>query len=150
MLKLGKKVEYALIALVHCSEQEKSAPVSARELADKNGLPPEIVGKVMQRLAKSGLLESVRGANGGYILLKELNTIDLGSVIQAAEGTLRVGPCTQGGHCPQSGDCTIEEPIIRFQNRLLDFLYGISLDSLVDSDMCRLGQTCTPETCSCS
>ena len=150
MLKLSKKVEYALIALVHCTEHEEGRPVSAREVSDLHGLPPEIVGKVMQRLARAGLLKSIRGVNGGYLLTQPLSNIDLGSVIQGVEGQVRVVPCCDGGDCPKMGGCSIKKPVDRFQSRLLDFLYSVSLDSLVDAEACRLGRTCTPETCLCS
>jgi Rrf2 family protein len=150
MLKLGKKVEYALIAMVHLAENGSERLASAGTLATDHDLPPEIVGKVLQRLAKAGLVESVRGINGGYRLTKPISEIDLRSVIEAVDGPVKVVPCAGGGSCPQESGCSIREPVSRFQGLLLDFLYSIRLDALVDRDACARARECTPETCLCS
>ncbi len=61
MLKLTKKVEYALIALVHITDQEEGKLSSAKEIAEANLIPAEILAKTLQKLAALNLVKSVKG-----------------------------------------------------------------------------------------
>ena len=70
MLRLGKKADYGLIALRHLAAQRLRTSCSAKEIAQTYGMPAELVAKVLQRLAKIGLLASQHGTNGGYALAR--------------------------------------------------------------------------------
>jgi Rrf2 family protein len=136
MLRLSKKVEYALLSLQHLSGLGEVEIATARELADRYHIPPEILGKVLQALTRGDLVESVQGAKGGYRLRRPLPLATLGQVIEAVDGPVRVVPCT-GDHynCDQEASCTIKRPIIRLQQQLQQFVFSLTLDTL-----------CQPET----
>ena len=68
MLKISRKVEYALIALRHLQGLKKEELASAKELADSYGVPKELLAKVLQRLAKKNIVDAVKGPHGGYRL----------------------------------------------------------------------------------
>ncbi len=85
MLKLGKKVQYALVALFHLERVEPGSRVNTHELALRYGIPEQHLGKVLQRMSRSGLLHSVQGVQGGYELARRLNGIRLGELIEAVE-----------------------------------------------------------------
>ena len=61
MLKLTKKVEYALISLVHISEQDNGINSSAKQIADKYFIPGEILAKILQQLASLNIIKSIKG-----------------------------------------------------------------------------------------
>ena len=74
MLKITKKVEYALIAVRHLQEnKEKLVPVS--EISSSYGIPKEILAKTLQKLASSEIVKSYKGPNGGYKTSKKIEDI---------------------------------------------------------------------------
>ena len=130
MIKLSKKVEYGLISLIHISTLAKDELTTSREIANLYGIPVEILGKVLQALAKNGIVESIQGVKGGYRLEKSLERIVFGEVIEAVEGPIHLTPCTCEDYvCEQEPHCNIKEPVFHFQNQLMKFVYGITLDT---------------------
>jgi len=71
MLRLTKKADYGLMALKYLAEHPETPSVSAKDIADTYGIPAQLLAKVLQRLAKVGLLKSHAGMNGGYALSKD-------------------------------------------------------------------------------
>ena len=69
MLKLSRKADYGLISLKHMATKKSSA--SAREIAAAYGIPLPLLAKVLQKLARTGFLQSENGANGGYRLRRQ-------------------------------------------------------------------------------
>jgi len=74
---------YALIAVSHLADEHASCD-SARDLAAANGIPQEVLAKVLQRLARAGLLVSHYGVRGGYALARDANEIPVLEVIRAS------------------------------------------------------------------
>ena len=70
MLKLSKKADYGLIAVQHLAQQPPATACSAKEIARAYGIPTELLAKILQKLAKNGLLVSQHGTNGGYVLAR--------------------------------------------------------------------------------
>ena len=87
MLKLGKKVQYALVAMFHLDRVAlPGTRVTTRELSLRYGIPEQHLGKVLQRLGRAGVLTSVQGVQGGYELHRSLRDISLGDVMNAVDG----------------------------------------------------------------
>src|ERR1035437_4714233 len=93
VLKLTKKADYALMAMKHLAEHSTEGSRSAKDVADAYGIPPEALAKILQRLAKAGLLQSQHGTNGGYTLARAAHTISAFEVIQAIDGPLFITSC---------------------------------------------------------
>ena len=68
MLRLSKKADYALMAMKHLATRPDAPSASAREIAEQYDIPIELMAKVLQRLARRGLLTSHQGTRGGYRL----------------------------------------------------------------------------------
>src|SRR3989441_1999407 len=112
MLKLTKKADYALMAMKHLAENADQGAHSAKDVADAYGIPTEALAKILQRLAKAGLLHSQHGTNGGYILSRAAHTISAFEVIEAIDGPLFITSCvTVRGECDQTDRCNIREPL---------------------------------------
>src|ERR1700692_2043412 len=100
------------MAMKHLAEQSSGGSRSAKDVADAYGIPPEALAKILQRLAKAGLLHSHQGTNGGYTLARASHTISAFEVIQAIDGPLFITSCvTVRGECDQSDRCNIREPL---------------------------------------
>lgn len=132
---LSKKVEYGLIALLHMAALRRGDVITAKEISDHYNIPGELLGKVLQALAKGGLVNSAPGARGGYHLARAVDSVRLGDVIQALEGPVHLVRCQEDpAQCGQFHACNIKEPIQHLHDQLQDFIFGISLAALRKPD----------------
>ena len=94
MLRLSKKADYALMAMKHLAMRPDAASASAREIAGQYDIQIELMAKVLQRLARRGLLTSHQGTRGGYRLGRASSAISVADIIQAIDGPLTVTACS--------------------------------------------------------
>jgi Rrf2 family protein len=89
---------------------------------------------VLQRLVRSGLLESHQGIRGGYGLARRAEAISVAEVIQAIDGPLTVTACSEEDHsCDQYTNCNIRDPLWRIKDRILTALSAASVAELVEA-----------------
>jgi Rrf2 family protein len=132
MLKLTKKADYGLIAMQYLAAQPASR--SAKEIAEAQGIPSELLAKILQRLVRSKLLVSVQGTNGGYRLARDSRTISAFDVIKAIEGPLFITSCvTHKGACEQSSRCTVREPLQKVSLAIEEVLSKVTIFELAHS-----------------
>jgi len=92
VLTLTRKVDYALIGLAHLVESPDRT-VSAREIAQRHGLPLALLMKILKALHQHGVLISTRGVKGGYQIAIDLDHLSLARLIEMVEGSpTRTGP----------------------------------------------------------
>ena len=135
MLRLTKKADYGLMALKYLAENGDRTSVSAKDIAEAYHIPPQLLAKILQRLAKVGILQSHAGMNGGYSLLKNSREISAFEVIHAIDGPLFItscGPSHSG--CDLTDSCTIKEPLARVNDSISGLLRSISIADLVESN----------------
>jgi Rrf2 family protein len=131
VLKLTKKADYALMAMKHLAECVSQGALSAKDVADAYGIPPEALAKILQKLAKAGLLHSQHGINGGYVLARAAHTISAFEVIQAIDGPLFITSCvTVRGECGQSNRCNIREPLRKVNDSIEAVLRRIKISHM--------------------
>jgi Rrf2 family protein len=128
MLKLTKKSDYGLIAMKHLAEVQASC--SAKDLADAHGVPQELLAKILQRLAKAGLLVSQHGTNGGYVLARDAALISAFQVIQAIEGPLFMTSCVSTRGCGRTDRCTVREPLQKVRQGIEEVLSRLTISDL--------------------
>lgn len=132
MLKLGRKVEYALISLYHLDSLREGHLATSREIAERYSIPPDLLGKVLQALNRADIIDSVQGVKGGYSLSTPIQCVALGDVVEAVEGPVHIAKCTcteTGKICPQQSCCNIRDRVFQLQEALNRFLFGFRLDS---------------------
>jgi len=142
MLQLTKRTEYGLIALVHMVDRG-GEPISVRELCERNPVPKRVMAEVLKDLGRSDLVESHRGATGGYSLARAPEAITLGEIIAALEGAPALTNCEvsstlRSGACEVKPSCPIRSPLQRVHERLWDLLEHTTLRSLSDPAARRL------------
>jgi Rrf2 family protein len=148
MLRLSKKTDYALMAMKHLALLGDRGSSSAREIAEQYDIPVELMAKVLQRLARKGLLASHQGTRGGYELARPSATISVADVIQAVDGPLTVTACSADDHaCGQYSKCNVRDPLWRIKDRILAALgmcsiYEMATDTV--PDMVPVGLTRRP------
>jgi Rrf2 family protein len=135
VLKLTKKADYALMAMKHLAEHAGDGSHSAKDVADAFGIPPEALAKILQKLAKAGLLHSHHGINGGYTLARPAPTISAFEVIQAIDGPLFITSCvTVRGECDQSDRCNIREPLRKVNESIEAVLKRIKISHMGEEE----------------
>ncbi len=136
MLRLTKKADYGLMALKYLAEQAEehgNSAQSAKDIAEAYHIPPQLLAKILQTLARAGLLVSHAGTNGGYALARHAREINAFEVIRAIDGPLFITSCiTIHGTCDLHGHCTIKEPLRKVNDSIKDLLSGIRIADLID------------------
>jgi Rrf2 family protein len=132
MFRLSKKADYGLIALRHLA-QHSEVSVSAREIAAEYRIPAELLAKILQRLARKGLLLSQQGTHGGYVLARDPSKISLVDVIEALDGPIGITPCERGSTCEQLDRCTVKDPLNVVRAKMVRILGDTSIYELAGS-----------------
>ena len=132
--------EYSLIITLHLARRGRSGtgPMAARELADSERLPPDYVEQILLRLRRAGLVESVRGAKGGYFLARPPAEISVRDVMAASEHQTFEVNCAShpvdAERCDPGGACSIRPVWHALQRRVDDLLTGISVADLMKEE----------------
>jgi Rrf2 family protein len=104
------KAEYGVRVMVELARRGGAAPVALTEIADHEGLPLAYLEHLVARLRRAGLIESRRGAHGGYLLAREPAAITMAEVVEALEGSIAPIECFSASpdgsliHCVLEGD----------------------------------------------
>jgi len=130
MLKLTKKIEYALIALQHMQGKRYNTVTSVKEVTEEYDLPASLLAKVLQQLAKNNIIEPIQGPSGGYRLKKPLEEIKLNDFIEIIEGPVGLVDCLHDPDCGHIGTCNIRLPIERVNNTIKDLFSNMTLADL--------------------
>ena len=131
MLRLSKKADYALMAMKHLALRSASGSASAREIAEQYDIPVELMAKVLQRLARHGLLVSQQGTRGGYVLARPATLISVADVMEAVDGPLAVTACaTPEDVCNQFAKCNVRDPLWKIKDRIYQALATCSVHEI--------------------
>ncbi len=90
MLRLSRKAEYGIIALKNLLSRPGGQTCSAREIAERYNIPVELMAKVLQKLAKDGLLESAQAVYGGYVLAVPASKNCVADVVESIDGPIGI------------------------------------------------------------
>lgn len=132
--------EYSLIISIHLAKRRgaEHAPVAARELAETERLPADYVEQILLRLRRAGLVESVRGAKGGYRLARDPQQISVRDVMNASEHQTFQLNCeshpVDAERCGATSACSIRPVWYALQQRVDGFLGSVSLGDLLKDE----------------
>lgn len=131
MFKLSKKADYGLIAMKHLALHREQHACSANEIAEEYGISATLMAKVLQKLAKHGLVGAKHGATGGYQLSREADRISALEVLTAIDGPVLITSCvTSHGNCDASDRCSVKEPLQRVNESILGVLSTVTIAHL--------------------
>ncbi len=144
MLKLTKKADYGLIALKDLTVRHPQS-ASAKDIADRYGLPLPLLSKVLQKLTRSGFLRSEQGSSGGYRLAKQPAEISAFEVIRAIDGPIFLTACfTEHGGCAHSDKCNVRDPLRKVHEGIVKLLSSIKLSDIAKEDSAPTTEACAP------
>lgn len=127
MLKITKKVEYALMSLAYISGKSDNELSSAKEIAKNNSIPREILAKTLQELVSINMIKSFKGPKGGYQICTDINKINIIEFIELLEGPVGLTNCNISAPCQQEECCKIKDPLSKINNKIINSLKDISL-----------------------
>jgi len=129
---IRRNTDYALRAMVKLAGHYGEVPVSTRDIARCEDISYQLTCKLMQRLNKAGLVKSSMGPNGGFVLSKKPEKINLAQIIAAIQGPLSLNSCLLGQNvCPKQNHCPINKKLIKLQKNISDYLKSVTLDELL-------------------
>lgn len=129
-MQLNRQTDYALRAVLYLASHPMA---NIAEVAVAQFVPQDFLAKIMQKLAKAGIVKTHRGVGGGISLARPPETINVLQVIQAMEGPLVLNRCfSRPGECPREYYCAIHDELEAVQS-------GIAR-SLAKLDFARLAK----------
>jgi FeS assembly SUF system regulator len=126
MLRISKMSDYAILVMVELARDREM--LSAHALAERVGVEVPTTSKVLKLLAGHGLLESFRGASGGYRVIRPAADISVAEVIAAIEGPIAMTECSvERGLCNQEDNCELRGNWQRISLAVAEALQRVSL-----------------------
>ncbi|MCB1864595.1 MAG: SUF system Fe-S cluster assembly regulator [Chromatiales bacterium] len=130
MLRLSKLTDYGTVVMT-CLAQADGDVLRANEVADRTRLGGPTVSKLLKALAGGGLLDSFRGAHGGYRLARAASKITVVEIIDALEGPVALTECSEtDGACAQAAHCSVRPNWQRINTAIRDALGQMTLADL--------------------
>jgi Rrf2 family protein len=125
------RARYGLRLLIDLAERSSEGPVDLRSIALRQGIPETYLAKLAGPLLSAGLLRSVRGARGGYVLAQKPEDIDIYAVVEALEGQPSLVECSASPEtCPRSATCGARGLWTGLEKAIRDYLSGKNLASV--------------------
>lgn len=142
MLRFSKKADYGLMALqyiasVHAEGASQERLVNTKEIAEEHNIPTELLAKVLQSLAKHGVVVGHNGPKGGYVLAREARAITIAQVLEAIEGPVAITDCyhdKDGSPCLQQQNCNIRTPLLKVQDSIYQLLNSMTVEDMLGSE----------------
>ena len=122
-MKLSTKGRYGVLAMVELALYYGKGPISIKEIAEKQSFSDSYMEQLFSALKRAGLVKSIRGARGGYVLSREPNEIVVGDIIRALEGPIELADCIAGSRCEKSAECLTRglwTDVMESINRVID------------------------------
>ena len=131
----SQKSVYALRAVFELAKSQGSGPLSISHIAEVQSISPRFLENILIQLKQAGLVESMRGKEGGYLLARTSKDISVGQVLRAIEGTITPVSCLTGRlqtNCPMMhDDCVFLAMWDKAHKAMLNVLDNTSFEELV-------------------
>jgi FeS assembly SUF system regulator len=135
MIRMSKLTDYGIVLLAQLAGRDCDAPSTARDLASATHLPLPVVSKLLKALAREGILESHRGARGGYCLARDPELLTVAEIIRLLEGPIALTECgADPGACSQEGECGVRAPWLRINDVIQRALERVTLAELCNRE----------------
>ena len=140
-MKLSTKITYGVRALFDIAYHSCGTPAKVNDIARRQGISPRYIEQIFIKFKKAGLIETVRGPKGGYLLARAPEELTLGDIIRAVEGDIELVSCKPDGHgegmeCSMSKECVTAPIWSDLNNRVSTFF-----DSITVKDLCDRGKS---------
>jgi Rrf2 family transcriptional regulator, cysteine metabolism repressor len=133
-MKLSTKGKYGVRAVYEIARHYGKGPISIKEITERQGISFSYLEQILHKLGKAGLIESVRGPAGGYMLARKPSELTIGDIVRVLEGPIALSHCLEPGEsadCYQADDCVARMVWAKVGAKIEEALDGISFDDLL-------------------
>jgi Rrf2 family transcriptional regulator, iron-sulfur cluster assembly transcription factor len=130
-MRLTTRGRYAVTAMLDLALHSQSRPVSLAEISERQTISLSYLEQLFSRLRKAGLVDSVRGPGGGYLLVGQADLVCVADIIKAVNESIDSTNCGGKGDCQGGSICLTHNLWNDLSRQINDFLSGISLADLV-------------------
>lgn len=133
-MRLSTRGRYGLKAMVDLAVEYGSGPMSVNALAEQQGISDSYLEQLIHQLRKAGLVNSVRGAQGGYVLSRPPEEINVGEVLRVLEGTTALVECVGNDFfdCDNACSCSARPLWLKLQSRINDVLNTTTIRDMAE------------------
>lgn len=144
-MKVSTKGHYGVQAMLDLAQHFGEGPISLKSIAERQNLSEPYLEQLIAVLRKAGLVKSVRGAQGGYVLAREPKEIIVGDIIRVLEGPIAPVECVNQDdpdHCMKADFCVTRGVWEKVKQSIEDVLDAISLEDMVkEAEKAKKNQT---------
>ena len=139
-MMISTKGRYALRIMVDVAQHDGEMPVSVREIAQRQDISGKYMEQIISVLTRSGLLRSIRGAQGGYHLAKSPEQITVGMILRLTEGSLAPVECVENtaAPCDRDEDCVTRMIWKKLNDAISGVVDNITLADLLEWQAARV------------
>jgi Rrf2 family protein len=137
-MRLSRKGEYALRAMMVLAADFGQGPLRIQDIADRERIPKKFLEQILLELKKAGLVHSRRGAGGGYLLVRSPSEITMAEVVRTIDGPLAPLSCvSMHAHvrCPEQSGCGLYSVMREVRDAVADVMESVTL-----ADACARGR----------
>jgi Rrf2 family protein len=132
-MRISTKGRYALRTLADIASQRTSNPVSFQSIAQRQGISQKYLWQIITPLKEAGILDVIRGVNGGCVLTRDPQTLTVRDILVAAEGPIMLVPCLNDHpDCARAASCCARSVWNRVNQKLLAALDEITLSTVME------------------
>jgi Rrf2 family cysteine metabolism transcriptional repressor len=132
-MKLSTRTRYGIRAILELAQNHGKGPVQLKIVARNQGISVKYLEQLMAMLKSAGIVNSVRGSKGGYILAKSPDRIKLSDCFNCLEGPVVTVECVENdNYCPRISDCIAREVWAEIQKAVMTVLESMTLQNLLD------------------
>ena len=132
-MKLSTRTRYGILAMLELAENYGKGPLQLKAIARRQELSVKYLEQLMATLKSAGIIRSVRGSKGGYVLARSPGQIRVSDCFSCLEGPVITTECVDdNSYCPRTTDCVARELWSEVQNAIMTVLQSVTLQNLVD------------------
>ncbi len=144
-MKLSTRGRYGVRAMLELAHDYPKKPLPLKKLAGNQGISAKYLEQLLMPLKAAGLVKSVRGAKGGYILAHDPADITLYQIVQTLEGPVAFVDCVnQDYFCARRSSCSVQHTWAEMSNMVCEYLSAVSLKKILEKEAALMGQKSEP------
>jgi Rrf2 family iron-sulfur cluster assembly transcriptional regulator len=131
-MRVTTKGRYALRAITNLALTGSDRPVPIKQIAADEDISPEFLEQIFFRLKKSGIISSVRGPGGGFILERDPAEVSVREIFEAVGEGLEITPCTGEDDCDRADDCLVHDVWQEASEHIVSYFDKLTLRRIMD------------------
>lgn len=136
-MRLTTKGRFAVTAMVDLGLRHGSGPVTLAEISERQKISLSYLEQLFGKLRRKGIVDSVRGPGGGYLLGRDMRELSVAEIILAVDEPIDATQCGGKENCHDDGKCITHDLWAALNQRIFEYLGSVSLQQLVDNQRAK-------------